>query len=235
MATSARRDREGRAYRPLGAALAVLFAIQSYGQDNQRWVTDRLEVDLRRGQSIRHAITRMVPAGTAVQVLEQDSASGYSRVRTPSGAEGWILSRYLQPEPPARLRVPDLEQQLAEAKRELTGLRAQTSTLHKERDELQRKGRALEAAASSLQKDLAAVREVSADTLRIHEENRRLRAQLADSEQRIAELEAAHRELRSRSNRDWFLAGAGVLGTGIGFGLVVPRLRWRRRSDWNRL
>lgn len=217
----------------------LLAATGAMGQgaaaDTTRWVSDQLEVDMRRGQSNRHAIIRMVPSGTAVELLEEDAASGYSRVRTPSGAEGWLLSRYLQRQPTARLRLPELENRLAALTDKGTDWRSEMDKLQRERDELRRQVQDLDTARGSLQRDLAAVREASANALRIQEQNQSLTTRLAASEQRILDLEIANRELSGQSNRNWFIAGGSVLGAGIVFGLVLPRIRWKRRSSWNRL
>ena len=41
--------------------------------------------------------------------------------------------------------------------------------------------------------------------------------------------------LRDRTARDWFMVGAGVVVLGILIGLILPRLRIRRRSSWGDL
>jgi SH3 domain protein len=181
--------------RPRGLLLlAGLFVAQAVAaQGATRWITDQLEVDMRRGQSNRHAITRMVPTGTAVELIQTDAASGYSRIRTPSGAEGWVLSRFLASQPPARVRATELEQQLAE------------------------------------------VRAQSADALKIAEQNRELTSRLAAAEERAAGLEARNRELSDQGRRSWFIAGAAVLASGLALGLILPRIRWKKKSSWDRL
>jgi SH3 domain protein len=42
-------------------------------------------------------------------------------------------------------------------------------------------------------------------------------------------------EAKSTTRRDWFLAGAGVLAFGLILGLVLPRLKFGRRSRWGDL
>jgi SH3 domain protein len=217
------------------ALLAAMTAAAATAQDNQRWVTDQLQVEMRRGQSTQHAITRMLSSGTAVELLEDDRASGYSRIRTAGGAEGWILSRYLQKQPAARARLPDLEKSLAAGSRQLEQARGELEQLRQQRDELRRQAQGLQDSASGLQRDLTAVREASAETLRIQAENRVLSERLAGAEQRIGELEAANRQLSDENRRDWFIAGGGVLGAGLVLGLVLPRIRWQKRSSWKRL
>src|SRR3569832_2533421 len=78
-----------------------------------RYVSDELEVTLRTGQSTQHQIERMVKSGTAVEVLATAANTGYTKVRTPSGAEGWVLSRYLMTSPRARPPLDELQRRRA--------------------------------------------------------------------------------------------------------------------------
>ena len=80
-----------------------------------RYVTDIFEITLRSGKSTQNEIVRMLPSGTALEVIETDAKSGYTRVRTPSGKDGWVLSRYLMDLPSARARLSGAETKLANA------------------------------------------------------------------------------------------------------------------------
>lgn len=222
--------------RPAWRLLGLLLVMQGVmAQEGQRWISDQLEVDMRRGQSNRHAITRMVPSGTAVQLVQTDKASGYSRIRTPSGAEGWVLSRYLLAQPPARLRLPELEARFSTLKEQLAALSAELQVVRGERDELQRQVKSLEANGQGLEKQLAEIRALSARTVEVAEQNRVLTARASTAEQRAGELEARNRELMDQGRQGWFIAGAGVLGTGLALGLILPRIRWKKKSSWGRL
>ena len=48
-------------------------------------------------------------------------------------------------------------------------------------------------------------------------------------------VQQENQSLADRSNRDWFLLGAGVLVSGVLVGLILPRLRVQRRSRWGEL
>jgi SH3 domain protein len=48
-------------------------------------------------------------------------------------------------------------------------------------------------------------------------------------------LRAEVSEIKRNTQRDWFLIGAGVLFGGILLGLILPRLKLRRRSGWGDL
>ena len=65
--------------------LSILPA--AYAGAQSVWVSDQFEVMLRTGPSTSNAIERMLSSGTALEVIERDDESGYSRVRTAAGTE----------------------------------------------------------------------------------------------------------------------------------------------------
>lgn len=222
--------------RTLWVGLALFAMVQGLAaQERERWVSEELEVDMRRGQGTRYAITRMLPSGTRVELLETDTKTGYSRIRTPSGAEGWVLSRFLQSQQPARLRLPEVEARHQALQQRHAELSDEVSALRTERDELKSEAERLRKSGEALEKELAEIREMSASTLEIAEENRLLSARAETAEQRAAELETRNRDLTEQGRRGWFLAGAGVLLVGLLLGLVLPRVRWKKKSGWDRL
>jgi SH3 domain protein len=97
--------------RATGILAAGVLAISIVGDAaiaESAWVSDRFEITLRSGPSTSNAIQLMIGSGAELEVLESDAESGYSRVRTGGGTEGWVLTRYLMSEPAAR------DQQFAE-------------------------------------------------------------------------------------------------------------------------
>lgn len=180
-----------------------------------------LEVTLRSGQGTGFSIVRMVRSGTPVEVLEQNPGSGYSRVRVPGGTEGWVLSRYLTDSPVG-----------AEA---LVAARQRVDQLSRENRELIEERNRLMSEGDNIAGELARLKDLSANAISLEESNQRLQVALKRSEKTMEELRADNDRLGSTSRRDWFLSGAGVLVAGLLFGLILPRIRWRRRRQWNDL
>src|SRR3954471_24393089 len=105
-----------------------LLAIAAHAQT--RYVSDKLGVELRRGPSTEYLILRSLDAGTALDVLEQDTAAGYSRVRVADqGTEGWILTRFLTAEPIARERLAAAEHSLTSAQAKVGVLEGKVADL----------------------------------------------------------------------------------------------------------
>jgi SH3 domain protein len=198
------------------------------------WVSDRFEITLRSGPSTTNAIERMLGSGTEVEVLETDTESGYSRVRTGGGTEGWVLTRYLMNEPAAREQLAALTSQLTSETSRGSSLDEQLGAIRDEYDAAKRQIASLERDKSALETELAGIKRTSANVLAINNQNKELREQLAAEEIRVAALEQENRALTSQTTRYWFLSGALVLVVGMVLGLWLPRIRWQRRSRYDR-
>jgi SH3 domain protein len=223
----------GRSSGVIFASLLLLAVSAASAED--RWVTDEFEVMLRTGKSTDNAILRQLKSGTRVDVLEDDKAEGYTRVRIDSGVEGWVLARYLQKTQTGRLRVAELEARAQAGDEQLVALRGQLETVTQERQQLQNQLGELQGNYTSNQTELERITALSSGTIKLDEQNRQLKLKLVEIQQRLDELEAENMQLSGRGNREWFLAGGGVLTVGLLLGLVIPRIRWRKKSSWGGL
>lgn len=212
--------------------LILFIAPFQLNAQTTRYVTDELEITMRNGQGVEFGIRKMLDAGTALEVLE-NVPNGYSRVKTPDGMEGWVLSRYLTRSPSARAqlseakkRIANLELEIAEYKEELE----QISGKHAEADG---ENAGLRERASRLRRELDNLRQTASSAVAIENENRQLKTkiqQLVDSNQA---LKIENSALKENEARDWFLTGGGVLFGGIILGLILPALRLRRKNSWS--
>lgn len=198
------------------------------------WVSDVFEVTVRTGPSTSNAIQLMLNSGTEVEVLERDEASGYSKVRTSGGTEGWVLTRYLMREPSAREQLNTLTRQLTNAKTQGSSLDSQLSAVRGEYNTAQQTIKTLESEKAALETELAEIKRTAANVLAINNQNKDLQRQVMDSDVQIDTLEQENRELSSQTQRYWFMTGALVLVVGIILGLWLPRIRWQRRSRYDR-
>ncbi len=218
----------------LRAILFTLIFSASAAYAAPAWVSDEFEIMLRSGPSTSNAIQLMIGSGMQLEVLESDAESGYSRVRTPGGTEGWVLSRYLMNESSAREQLERLTSDLTNANSRGTSLGSQLSAIKSEYDSANRRIDTLEREKAAAEKELAEVRSTAANVLGINEQNRSLLDELAAAEIRADTLEQENRQLSSQTMRYWFMSGALVLVIGIILGIWLPRIRWQRGSRYDR-
>ncbi len=197
------------------------------------WVSDQFEIMLRTGPSTSNAIQLMVTSGTQLEVLEEDEEAGYTRVRTGAGTEGWVLSRYLMSDAPAREQLASLTSQLTSANTRGSSMGTQLNAIKGEYDSAKRQIRALENEQDRLQSELAAIKRTSANVLAIDSRNKDLQQSLTDAEIKVSILEQENQNLGSQQTRYWFMSGGLVLLVGIVLGLWFPRIRWQRRSRYD--
>ena len=213
--------------------LFLLVILTGNALAETRYVSDRLEITMRSGKSTSHGILRMLRSGTPVDVLETDKASGYSRIKTRSGKEGWVLTRFLMSGPAARDRLAEAEKRLAELELEnrkmhttMAGLQEEMSSVEKERQNLDSEHR-------DVSQELAEIKRTASSALAIDSENKELKSRMVALERSLQTMQQENENLKDRTARDWFMVGAGVVLLGIIVGLIIPRIRWRKKSSWD--
>lgn len=214
--------------------LLIVWALPAWAQSTL-YVTDKLEVTLRSGQTTEHRIVKMIPSGAAVTVLETNEQSGYSRIKTSTGDEGWLLSRYLLNEPSARDRLAKAEELVRQLQEEKQRSQTSLSSLSTSQNALQDEYQKTIERAKKLDIELNRIKLTAANALQIDNDNQSNKQKLLSMERDYNALELQLQTLKDRSSRDWFIRGAGVLAGGILLGVVLPRMRWKRKSEWGSL
>lgn len=193
---------------------------------NTRYVDDTLVIVMRAGNGKQYKVIRNLTSGTPLQVIE--TSGDYSRVRTGNGTEGWVRNQYLSKEPIARDKLKEANQQLAKLTAQNNELKKELNTTTKENADLSKEN-------SELKSQVQNFRTVAAKPLKIQEDNQSLVKTNVSLENDKQMLQQEVQMLRDQSDKRWFLAGAGVLLCGMFLGLIIPRMRRRRKSDWSSL
>ena len=197
-----------------------------------RYVSDRLEITMRSGKGTSYGINRMLRSGTPVEVLEMDKKSGYTRVRTRSGKEGWVLTRFLMKGQAARDLLASAEKNLAEIELENRKMETATATLKEEKNTLQKNLGRLQGESRSVSQELSEIKRTASSALAIDSENKDLKSRVVSLERELQTLQQENEGLRNRTARDWFMVGAAVVLLGIIVGLIIPRIRFHKKSSW---
>ncbi len=213
------------------AALSLSLCASALAET--RYVSDDLEITMRSGKGNSYSITRMLSSGTPVEVLEIDKDAGYTKVRASNGKEGWVLTRYLMKTRAARERIADSEKQLAELELEKRKLETAMTALTEEKNSLNTQLSSLDGESRKTSQELAEIKRTASSALAIDSENKQLKGHVVSLERQLQTLQQENEGLKDRTARDWFMVGAGVVLLGIIVGLIIPRIRWRRKSSWD--
>lgn len=199
------------------------------------YVSDTVEIPLRAGASDRYKVIGLVRGGAPVTVLKVDAAKGYTQIRTPTGAKGWLPSAQLT-------NIPSSQEQLTETRQELEQLKTRYFELQQHMDTVVNKPGAedmsypqLYEEATRLRQQLAQYRKVAADTVAIDERNKFLQEQVVALERELQLVQQENRALQNDNDSIRYLLGVLILGACLLVAVMMPRIREQKRAQWSQL
>ena len=201
----------------------AFLTISPFSFADEAYIRDTLYVPLRGGESSEHRIIhRGIKSGTPLERLETNEQTGYTRVRTGKGLEGWLLTQYLVDEPIASTQLDIVKSEL----QSLDTKHQQTLLSLKEVKEARK---ILADQNELLAEDLATITTLSANVVVIDEQNKRLSEERDVLLQKIKHLNEINNALSDDRAQQWFLRGAGVILIGLLFGFWLSRRIYHKR------
>lgn len=197
----------------------------------KRYVSDELRLQLRSGPSNENRIMKSLRSGAHLELLEADAETGYSKVKTDKGLEGWVLTRFLKDEPIAKEKLIVANRKLERQAAELATLKKQNSELSKEKSTLGSNQSNLSREKKALEKELARIKEISANAIALDEKVSKLTMRNQEMDIELETLTNENRSLKEDKERKFLMIGGGLVIIGIIAGLIIPSLRAGRRTD----
>ena len=202
-----------------------LMFFSANGLAETMYVTDVLKLTLRSGPSTEHKILAVVESGQQIELLEP--GEDWSLVRIASGKEGYVLTRYLMPDPTHNVRLEQLQTKHK-------ALMLQAATLLEENTRLKKEDRQLKSTLDGndkvlkkLRVDYEKLKAGSAEYIELKEKFKTVSGQLAEQTKRAEALDEELRSIEINQYIKWFLAGSGVLLVGFIVGFSARRQRRR--------
>ena len=209
-----------------------LLCIAGLASAKPRYISDELIVTVRQGQGNHTPIIKTIKSGERIDVLEETD-TGYAKIKTSDGTEGWIRTQFLSDEPVAAQKLVKVQDKLAQLdtsnqslKKELKELRAEKATVDEAHAKLQNEH-------GVTQKELQHLGKVAANPIMLARENKELTDKYASMSHDLEMLRNEHQVVKDRSRQNWFMAGAGVIILGMVLGLMIPKLRFKRKDRWD--
>lgn len=197
-----------------------------------RYVSDELDIMMRNGQGVKYAIKKVLSSGTRLEVLETDP-TGYSKVKTSKGVQGWVLTRLLSNQPSARDRLAASEKNVANLELEVAKYKEEIQALSTQNSSASGENLTLKETSQRLSQELDDLRRTASNAVALSNENRQLKEKLQQIDNQMQSLIIENSALTDSDAKRWFLIGAAVLFLGLILGLILPRLRIQKKNNWN--
>ena len=202
--------------------------------ETPRYVSDLLEITMRNGEGVKSAIKRVLTSGDRLDLLEEGS-TGYSKVRTTEGVEGWVLTRYLMNAPSVRKLVASSAQKVATLELEIAESEEELQTLSTKITISNNENMTLKETAQRLKKELDFIKTTASSSIALNNENIQLKEKIQQSDHSMQALVIENTAMKNSESQSWFLIGVAVLLGGIILGLILPRLRFQRKNNWGNI
>lgn len=195
------------------------------------YITEKLEVPVRSGESREYRIIRYLQAGAQVERI-MTYESGYTKIRDERGREGFVLGRYLVDRAPSFVIAGRLEAEVAKQRETIKRLEQDIEALTAQNKSSNESIRLAKDQLAEKEVELKEFLATAGDSISLRNRLVALETErqvlLADNETLRAEKLAA----RDDSFKSWFALGAITLAVGWFVGLLMPRVR-RSRIDTN--
>ncbi|MGH8120763.1 MAG: TIGR04211 family SH3 domain-containing protein [Gammaproteobacteria bacterium] len=169
-------------------ALTLLIFLPLAGFAETVYIDDKFRIGLHEDRDIDSPILKLLPAGTALEVIKRDTP--FTQVKEPEGSSGWIDNRYLVDAAPGRAQLLQLQEKAAKLEAELTALKSNRETT-------------------------PAPAETTADPgqlTALMQENADLKQQLQSEKLQSGELQAQAAELRNQLSQENVASPSGTEG-----------------------
>ncbi len=191
--------------------------------DSYVYVTDMVPIPMRSDNSIQNNpsnLIKMLDSGTQLKILATEN--GWTKVKF-ENTVGWMISRYLTSNTPARVQLERLRRssnnnQLSLSKQNERNIALEDYTL-----ELKKENTALSIQVGKLESEKKHIRSTYQDSLKLEHENKNLRTQTLQLTAELQLLQNNSTIDQDSSSRNWFIVGALVLFFGFIMGFVFPK------------
>ena len=211
---------------------SALLAVSQFSFADEVYIRDMIYVPLRGGESTKHKIIhRGIRSGTPLERLQTNEQTGYTRVRTADGLEGWLQTQYLVDEPIASTQLDEVKSEMRSLDKQHQQTLLSLRETREAKESLTRKQENLSDQNARLVEDLATITTLSGNVIAIDEKNKQLSEERDALRQQIIDLNELTDALSDDRAQQWFLGGAGVLLIGLLLGFWLGRRIYHKRYN----
>ncbi len=170
------------------------------------YVSSITQVTLRTEPGVDHRIVEMLKSGTALEIVEY--RKDWSKVRTSSGNQGWILTRFITEEKPRILIVDELTKSNRDLSARIDSLEAENRELKDENARL-----------TVVEQEYNVLKNESEQFFELKEKYEQIKQ---DYDRQVKIIQSLEENLAS-DDKIFFLCGAGVFLVGLILGVSARK------------
>jgi SH3 domain protein len=207
-------------------ASAVLFLfLTGIAQAETFYVSDEVDIDVRRGQGYDFKIIALIRPGHQVELIK--AGDEWSQVKLEDGKEGWMLNRYLTKNRPAGSVLEGLQKGHLQLKEEHSKAINENTIFKDENENLKAVLAQKESELTAAVKSYEALKKNSTQFLEVSGKLEDSNKELSDLKKRNQELETSLSKLENNQITRGLLTGAGILLAGYLTGMISRKKRRR--------
>lgn len=212
--------------------MLIVFSLLAFNQAaaETRYVMDVIYIGVRATIDPGSQQIAVIKSGEKLEVL--DTLDEHVQVRTEKGEVGWVKERYLTTEPIAAHLLENANKRIESLRGTNDRLNGELASVKTQLRQIQKENKTLSKDLGKVSSENKRINEIAKKPLELSRQTQELSDQVTTLQDQVVALTAENTDLKESSGRDWFLAGAAVVILGILLGLIVPRMRFRRRSEW---
>ena len=212
----------------------ILISTTSLVNAKTIYVTDSIKYTLRSSENNRSKILKMLPSGTTLTIVSENAGSGYTKVRTKSGIEGFVLTRHTQNKPISLWYLNKANKKMATLQKEFNLAKQELNQLVGNNDQTLSSNQSLSIERDNLSKELNDLRQTAANAVQLKHQRDQLQERVISVERELQQIKRQNQTLEDSANQDWFLYGGILSLFGVILGFILPKLSWRRKtSNWD--
>jgi SH3 domain protein len=215
----------------LSALVMLLVVISIPVQAKTSYVSDELKVPMRSGATNGHRIVKFIKSGTALTVLSASEDNKFIEVKIAGGKTGWVAIENVMDVASGRDRLAVANKKLSKVRDENKGLKNSIAGLKSEIRSLKNEKGSLQSERTNLSNSLDDLKITAANPLSLSKNNKQLKKERDNAEDRAEMLDNDNQQLRSNVAQEWFMIGGAVSLGSLIVGLILTRINWRRKKD----
>ncbi len=191
------------------------------------YITDQVDIPMREDKNFSNNIIRSFSSGEKLYILKA-TKDGWTQVKY-KNLIGWVISRYLSNNPPARVKLDKLKKkynsnQLLSIKQD-----KRNKILEKQVKMLKNQNTKLFIQKNKSKAEKQHIEKIYKDALQLEHSNEKLSTKILQLKAEIKILENNNTATQNYSSRNWFITGGLVLLFGVIIGLILSNFVNRRR------